>query len=145
MAKHSNNGACEKCAELFERYHDFYQPLREWFEQFQEFHPEAHISCAGRGEIEQESMFQEKRSRAHYGESPHNFNAAIDVFCIVPGIDIYDREWFERVLAPIIPSHFEWGGSWKKFPDYPHIQVRNWILLRDKGLLYLVEDMDGAA
>ena len=138
--KHSNNGKCDKCKSIFDKYPGFNQALRSWFIAFQAKHPECHISCAGRGVTEQEAKKLEGKSNASYGKSAHNWNAAIDVFIQMPGKDIYDKQWFENVLAPEIPYFLKWYGEpGSEFYELPHIQVRDWRALRVQGLLSLVE------
>lgn len=107
---------------------------------FQAKHPEAHISCAGRGLVEQEEKKAEGRSKASYGKSAHNYNCAIDLFIQLPGKDIYDNDWFQKVLAPEIPFHLHWYGSpHSKFFELPHIEFRNWRELAARKEIALVE------
>lgn len=141
---HTNNGACEKCDQIFDRYTDFYEPLRAWFEDFQSEHPEAHISCAGRGYEDQEYFFSIKTTKARYGQSSHNYNAAIDIFEMsVDFTDIYEISWFKNVLAPAIPDWLKWYGEpGSSFYELPHVEVRNWRELVHEGVLTLVETHD---
>lgn len=144
--KHQNNGKCPKCQEIFDRYPGFYQPLRDWFEKLQVEHPEAHISCAGRGEIEQEDAFILGRTRARFGQSAHNYNCAIDIFVMQKGLNIYDRDWFNSVIAPRITAELEWYGAPRaKFFELPHVQLRGWKKLKDEGVVHIVEDYDDVA
>lgn len=143
--KHQNNGHCPHCAELFDKYPGFNSTIRSWFVLFQAANPEAHISCAGRGYEEQTKKVKEGRSNAQYGKSAHNYNCAIDVFCQVPGSDIYDLDWFETVLAPALPDYLEWYGRPEyandktKYYELPHIELKAWKKLRDSRLAVLVE------
>jgi hypothetical protein len=127
------------------RYPGFYEPLRKWFEMFQDTRPEAHISCAGRGQFDQEMLFIRGASKARYGESAHNYNAAIDFFELQGDIkNIYEPEWFKLVLAPAIQSlsWLRWYGiPGAEFPELPHVEVRDWRVMRTKGALSLVEPM----
>ena len=146
VVRHVNNGSCPKCQLILDRYPGFYEPLADWFVGLQSKHPEAHISCAGRGYEEQQTLLHGKRSRAKYGESAHNYNAAIDIF-ENGGRDpsnIYELEWYIDVIRPNLQSWLVWYGS----PEYrhvffelPHIEIRNWKRMRDSGLLTLVEPM----
>lgn len=143
VIRHANNGSCPKCLLILDRYPGLYEPLRDWFIGLQQKHPEAHVSCAGRGYEEQETLFQGRRSRAHYGESAHNFNAALDIF--ENGNDpknIYELEWYIDVLRPNLPDWMIWYGN----PEYrhvffelPHAEIRHWKRMRDSGQLLLVE------
>jgi len=137
--KHENNGYCSKCHQLIAYFPGIYPPLFQWFLEFQNDHPEAHISCAGRGEAEQKRCYEEGTSRAQWGESAHNWNAALDFFVNKPG-DIYNSEWFKNVLGPAIPDFLEWyGRPGSKFFELPHVQVKDWRKLRALGELDLVQ------
>ena len=137
---HANNGSCPKCQELFDKYPDFNHDLREWFEDFQGKHPSAHISCAGRGRIEQESDFHRGASKAHFGQSAHNYGCAIDLFVMQSGLDLYDKNWFETVLAPNLEPWLEWyGAPGESFKELPHVEVRSWKSMVDDHLVLLVE------
>jgi len=138
--KHENNGKCQKCLGIFGTYPGFHQGLLDWFTNFQATHPEAHISCAGRGKIEQERDFFKGASKAHYGQSAHNYNCAIDVFAMLPGENtIYPLAWFHNILSPQIPDWLDWGWHWTRFPEMPHLEVAGWEELRDNGHVHLVE------
>lgn len=142
MAKHQNNGNCPKCKELFDKYPNFDKQARGWFHLFQAKHPEAHISCAGRGLADQQAAKMSRASRADYGESAHNWNCAFDVFVQLSGKDIYDKAWFNTVLAPEIPYFLNWyGAPGAPFPELPHIEVRDWKKKKAEGLIALVEAM----
>jgi hypothetical protein len=139
--KHENSGHCPKCQEILDRYSGFNEDLREWFEDFQEEYPEAHVSCAGRGRDEQEAAFKSGASRAHFGESAHNWNCAMDLFALIPQANtIYPREWFNNILAPALPDWIEWYGSkGAEFFELPHIEVKGWRELRKQMKVHLVE------
>lgn len=127
MVKHTNNGRCEKCAEIFDKYPGFHAGLRDWFTEFQAKFPNSHISCAGRGREDQEACVKAGTSRAHFGQSAHNFNAAIDVFWIVQGDLSYDRTLYTGTIPPNLPGVFKWyGAPGASFPELPHIEVAGW-------------------
>lgn len=138
--KHENDGYCEKCHQIINRYPGLYTPLLEWFKFFQKNHPEAHISCAGRGEADQNHAYDSGTSRAHWTESAHNWNAALDFFVAKKGLNIYDKQWFELVLGSMIPEFLEWYGKpGSEFYELPHVQLKNWKAYRDSGHLRLVQ------
>jgi hypothetical protein len=141
--KHDNSGKCPRCQMIFDKYAGFHAELRAWFEAFQAKHPEGHISCAGRGHDEQETLFNRKATKAHWGQSAHNWNAAIDVFCMIPDNgDIYDRVWFYQTLAPEIPAQFSWyGRANAPFPEMPHIEIGGWPALAARKEIHLVEEI----
>jgi hypothetical protein len=143
--KHLNNKKCPACAEIFDKFPNFNQQLRGWFISLQAKYPESHISCAGRGVIDQESKVNGGRSRAHYGFSAHNYNCAIDLFVQLPGKDIYDSAWFKNVLAPEIPYFLEWyGAHGSSYYELPHVQIREWRGLKVTGAASLVEPIPDA-
>jgi len=142
MAKHQNNGKCGKCRELKDLYPNFNPKLWSWFVLFQAAHPEAHISCAGRGLEAQQAAKAAKASKADFGESAHNYNCALDLFVILPGKDIYDRKWFNEVVAPKIPYYLNWyGAPGSAFFELPHVELREWRALRAQGFCVLVEPL----
>jgi len=92
-----------------------------------------------RDAAEQADALRRKVSKARFGESPHNWlldghALALDVYPIVV-------KQGRRVVSGSL-SHYstigeaaaacgvEWGGTWASFPDRPHVQVRDWRLLR---------------
>lgn len=141
--KHENNGKCDRCAQVFDRYPGFHAELRKWFESLQKDHPEAHISCAGRGADEQENLFNKRATRARYGQSAHNYNAAIDIFENGGDLkDIYEINWFKVIIGPRIPDWLEWYGvPGSKFYELPHVQVKDWRFKMAMGKMKPVEDV----
>lgn len=138
--KHQNNGKCLKCAEIFDKFPGFNQNVRGWFTMFQAKHVEAHISCAGRGAADQEAAKLAGKSRAEFGKSAHNWNAAIDLFVLLPQTDLYSKKWFNEVVAPEIPYFLNWYGTpGSSFFELPHIELRDWHGMKIAGDLKLVE------
>lgn len=148
MAKvsHSNSGKCPKCSEILNKYKGFNVDLGLWFIELQSRIPEAHISCAGRGKTEQELFLKQGTSRAKYGQSAHNYNAALDFFRLTQaGGASFDSIWYKTVLGPQILPHqwIRWYGVIEGKDDYyelPHIELRNWRKLVKNGALRLVEN-----
>lgn len=141
VPKHLNSGACPHCDLIIKRYPGFYQPLWDWFKKFQADHPEAHTSCAGRGFLDQEAAVIKKVSRAHYGESAHNYNCAIDLFELSGDTaNIYERAWYERILEPELPGWVCWYGRvGAPYYELPHCEAGSWKTLVKAGALKLVE------
>jgi len=134
--KHTNNGKCQRCKQLFERFPDFSGPLRDWFERLQSSVPEAHISCAGRGKAEQELYLKQGTTRAKWGESPHNYNLAIDIFRLTQNGAEWPKDWYRtHVLGFAESEGFECGARWKSFQDWPHVEVKGWKNLKGKKLV----------
>lgn len=137
--KHLNTGDCDKCDALFEAYPGFHAGLRTWFKALQKRLPDAHISQAGRGKKDQEEYFRKGTSKARYGQSSHNFNAAIDLFRLVQTGADWDKFWFEARIAPEVLSFnkdpkndfkLNWYGSkGHAFYELPHIEVEGWKTL----------------
>ena len=140
--RHTNDGDCEKCNQIFNTYPGINTDLFSWFKVFQARFPEAHISCAGRGRIAQEECFQRGASKAHFGQSAHNYNCAIDLFVNKPE-NIYPKDWFLDILKPEIPEFIQWGFNWVTFPEMPHLEIKDWKHLVSIGEAKLVEPKDG--
>jgi hypothetical protein len=138
--KHVNNGVCPKCVEIKNRYPNFNSRLWDWFKEFQSRHPEAHVSCAGRGELDQEAAYKRGASRAHFGQSAHSWGAALDIFEMSnDSKDIYERPWFDKVLSKNIPAWITWyGAKGSKFFELPHVQIATWREMAKAGQLHLV-------
>lgn len=139
-------GVCDGCEAIFSRYDGFNTELRLWFYSVRGSFPDAHISDAGRGHVLQEVYFQRGASDAHYTQSAHNWNAAIDMWQNVNGVYTLNRQWFLDVFAKCpIDDKFEWyGANGARFHEVPHVQVLNWRDLAQKGYLQLVEPAPGA-
>lgn len=101
------------------------------------------VICSVRSRADQQKAFDERKSKARPGESPHNYepSAAIDV---TPGwdgaIDWNDAAAFDRVGRAFFQAGFElgipvrWGADWnmngrtndERFVDRPHIELHPW-------------------
>lgn len=95
------------------------------------------LICGIRGKEEQEEAFNNGKSKAHYGQSPHNFEPAL-AFDFTP----YPCNWedvdsFKKVAYIIMQCAKElniditWGGDFS-FKDYPHIELKNWKGLKNE-------------
>ncbi|MBD7946357.1 M15 family metallopeptidase [Psychrobacillus sp. Sa2BUA9] len=64
-------------------------------------------------------------SNAQPGTSIHNYGLAIDYFLVSndgsKSLWVVNEKW-RRVAAIAKSMGFEWGGDWKSFKDYPHLQ-----------------------
>lgn len=130
---HINNGKCEKCETILDKYPGFNEELRKWFKELQKNHPDAHISCAGRGKNEQEQWFKQGKSKAHYEQSAHNYNCALDFFRLtVNGAD-FSSDWYRELIGPEAKkAGFDWAGDWKSFKELVHVEVKDF---KNKGKL----------
>lgn len=137
---HENNGRCLKCEIILRKFPGIYIPLETWFKRLQLKHPEAHISCAGRGEQEQTELLQRGASKASWGKSAHNYNAALDIFFLKDGSACYDAELYNTKLLPELNVMLRWYGMpGASFFELPHVEVEDWKLLVKAGQLKLVE------
>lgn len=134
--KHVNNGNCSKCKQIMNTFPGLDPRLVQWFEAFQKLHPDGHISFAGRGKADQEAAFNSGHSKAHFGQSAHNYNMAIDLFRITPAAGAsWDAVWFRNVVGPCVALNHElyWGGHFKDIVDLPHVEIKNWEELVKNG------------
>lgn len=136
---HINDGSCKKCQSIIDKFPDFNSDLREWFEQQQAEYPAFHCSDAGRGRIEQETYFNRQASKAHYGESSHNYGCGIDTFWLISGKYNVDVELYKKYIQPTLPEFIFWGFNWVSFPETPHFEIKNWKELVTEHLVSLVE------
>lgn len=143
MIKHQNNGNCPECEIIFNAYPDFNTFLKDWFKKLQVVHPEAHISCAGRGQVEQERDFARGSSRDHWTQSAHNYNCAIDLWRFLPENPFpynLGLVWFNQTIRPALNSSLEWyGAPGARYKELPHVQIANWESLVVKKEAKLVE------
>ncbi len=102
------------------------------------------ILDAQRGRAEQERAFKDGFSRAHFGQSAHNYYPAVAMdICPYP-IDWNNIDAFKDlngVLMPIakkLDVPLEWGGTWKSIRDYPHYELKPWREWAKKSAL--IED-----
>ncbi len=137
---HLNNGLCLKCLEIASKYKGIYEPLWSWFNYVQLMTPDAHISEAGRGREKQELFKRTGASRASYGHSAHNYNAAIDIFRMKDGKAVYEKKWYEKNIISRLELWIKWYGEpGSKFYELPHFEVYNWRQLALDAKLSLVE------
>jgi len=125
MAKHINDGKCSKCAEILVGIDPI---LIEWFKKFQAVHKDAHAAWGLRGKKDQEDAFAKGNSKAKWGESPHNYGCALDFFRLLQTGADWSISWFQGTVGPEVAKdqRLEWGGTWPKFKDYPHVELRGW-------------------
>ncbi len=141
--KHENNGKCQSCQQIMDAFPGFHSGLRAWFEGLQRSNPEAHVSCAGRGRQAQEEALKRGASRAAYGSSAHNYNAALDLFELQGDPkNIYEKTWFDTVVKAWVESEatLKWYGEPDaKFFELPHVEVLAWRELAKSNQIKLVE------
>lgn len=81
-----------------------------------------------RGPEDQAEMLATGRSRAAFGESAHNVLpvAAVDVWPIVGGVVANDPAAYQQIGAVARAHGLVWGGDWRSFKDYGHVEVPDW-------------------
>lgn len=85
-----------------------------------------------RGEQEQEAAFRRGNSRAHFGQSPHNYIPAVSLDVVPWPLDWNDIASFKalgkvvKAKAKALGIPISWGGDWKSLKDYPHYELTPW-------------------
>lgn len=91
------------------------------------------ISSGFRSFADQNALYAQGRTKsgnvvtnARGGYSNHNFGLAIDYFLVSDdgskALWTVNDKW-RRVAAIGKELGFAWGGDWKSFPDYPHLEM----------------------
>ncbi len=97
---------------------------------------------------EQNTIYEQGRTaegnivtNAKGGESYHNYGLAIDFALKTPsGNVMWDRQYdsnqnskadWSEVVKIAKSLGFEWGGDWKDFKDYPHLQMDFGLTIAD--------------
>jgi peptidoglycan L-alanyl-D-glutamate endopeptidase CwlK len=89
------------------------------------------ILCGYRDEVAQEAAYQAGTSKAHFGESPHNYQPSLAVDVAPYPINFNDIKSFDNMCNKILELAKELGievelGRDFQFKDYPHVQIANW-------------------
>ncbi|MEH7095309.1 M15 family metallopeptidase [Neobacillus vireti] len=101
-----------------------------------------------RSAADQDQLYKQGRTtggnivtNAKGGESYHNFGLAIDFALETPSGDvIWDREYdrnengvadWTEVVQMAKALGFDWGGDWKGFKDYPHLEMNFGLTIAD--------------
>jgi hypothetical protein len=135
------DGMCPQCENIINKYKDFNIELYNWFKDLRSKHKDAHVAYAGRGKADQEHFFQKGTSKARYGESPHNYNLALDIFQLTQNGARFDVAWYKDTIIPeaLKTGFIQPGGLWKTFKDWPHFEHKDWKQLVKDGKVKLVE------
>ena len=129
---HSADPICPKCEITLMWAHPEFIPV--WKAIKTKF-LDAHISWTYRDKDSQEEAFKERKSNAHFPNSPHNktdakgnkCSHAIDLFQITSEHPegLWKEEWFEEIATYIValfPFVF-WGGKFKSIHDGDHYEI----------------------
>lgn len=94
------------------------------------------IVCGVRGRAEQEKAIAEGKSRAHFGQSPHNYQPSFAVD-ICPYDHARGLVWNDDRLWSMVLDHIaqvaeemgievKFGRDFHSIVDKPHIELANW-------------------
>lgn len=93
---------------------------------------EFEILDSQRGKLKQEEAFNTGHSKAHFGQSAHNWSPALALDIIPIPLDWEDIDSFVALSKVILPLAKEmgipisWGGHWQKLKDMPHYELSPW-------------------
>lgn len=129
QVKHDDSKYCPSCEEKLKQCHPY---LKEWFHDRKVDHPNIHIAWAYRGKEDQEKLFNEGKTHAHYPNSKHNVcdkdgkpcAEALDLFQLINGQAVFDRLFYATLAAKCAKELMDvcWGGNFKSLGDYDHFQ-----------------------
>ncbi len=139
---HVNEENCPRCEEVLAKFPGLDPDLEQWFRNLRQAHPNCHTSCAGRGQVDQENCYSAGTSKAHWTQSAHNYNQALDLFQLTSeGKAKWDPMWYRDVLGddPEIGTSLVWGANWTTFKEYPHVETADWKDKAKSGFVKLVE------
>lgn len=97
------------------------------------------MTCTNRGREAQNAAKAAGNSKASFGQSPHNYDSAL-AFDFIPldkdgkfqnaywnNIKMFtDTAVIIKQAAKNVGVAISYGGDWKSFKDYPHIELANW-------------------
>lgn len=116
-----------------ERLFSAHQHLQRLFNEVIK-HRDCKVLCGHRGKEDQEKAFVERKTKAHYGQSNHNYfpSLAIDVmpwYPTEPHIrwgelnELREFANFVQGVAVGMDIPIKWGGEFAKFFDGPHYEL----------------------
>lgn len=100
------------------------------------------ILDARRGRADQEKAYALGHSRAHFGQSAHNYSPAIALDIVPVPLDWNDIASFIALSKPILAKAAElkiqisWGGSWSSIKDFPHYELDPWRTYAAQSALF---------
>lgn len=90
------------------------------------------VICAYRNKTDQNRAYRQGKSKAQFGQSPHNFTPSLAVDCVPYPLDWENIAAFEAMGQAIMRAaervgvSLEWGKYFTGLVDMPHFQLRNW-------------------
>lgn len=89
------------------------------------------ITTGYRSVAEQNRLYAQGRTKpgkivtnAKGGQSNHQTGDAVDFAVIVKGAVTWDVNIYKKTIGKYSAQvGLKWGGNWKKFKDYPHVEL----------------------
>lgn len=94
--------------------------------------PHFQVLDSQRGRAAQEKAFSEGHSRAHFGQSAHNWTPSVALDVTPIPLDWNDFDSFRKLAAFVkakaatMNVPLQWGGDWPKLKDMPHYELSPW-------------------
>lgn len=93
------------------------------------------VICGYRGRADQDKALAEKRSKARFGQSPHNFTPALAVDIVPYPLNWNDLKAFDEMGAVVMREALKLNvaltwGKFFSFKDYPHFELKDWQKLK---------------
>lgn len=122
---------------------DFLQREKIFLEELAKQGIQADPTCGFRSFAVQNDLYAKGRTKpgpkvtnARGGSSPHNYGMARDYVPVLPKLSggiwkrirIYGvkQAWWIKFGKAAKAAGLEWGGTWKRILDRPHIQLPDW-------------------
>lgn len=80
-------------------------------------------------------------TNAKPGFSWHNYSLACDFVPFIEGAWTWESDQWESLGEIAESLGLEWGGRWKRFPDYPHVQKTYGLTINEAFELYRIGGM----
>lgn len=88
------------------------------------------VTTAYRSIAEQNKLYAQGRTtpgkivtNAKGGQSKHNKGEAVDLAFVINDEIVWDIKYYKLLRAWCVSVGLKWGGNWKKFKDYPHVEI----------------------
>jgi len=90
------------------------------------------VTCGFRSNEEQNRLYQigrrgiageKKVTNAQGGQSNHNHGSAVDFAFVVGGEISWDDKLYQNIGRWAKQVGLNWGGNWKSFKDFPHVEL----------------------
>lgn len=108
-------------------------------------HFDCAVICGNRNAAAQNLAFTSGKSKASYGNSPHNFSPALAVDVIPYPLAWHDSERMIYFAGVVVATgramgiELKWGGDWNRdthlsdnrFDDFPHFELVGWRNIKD--------------